>query len=130
MPTSSDLWAFLPWDFLITVSIETPVLLVGLSARHDIQRRLFSGVWLTACSYPTVVLLLPFLVWEPFGHMAYLIVAETFAPLSECLLFYLAFDRPARTPSREAIRNALVIVAANLLSFMAGEVMTWLEWIG
>jgi hypothetical protein len=90
---------------------------------------MFAGVWLTACSYPIVVLLLPFLVWEPFGHTVYLIVAEMFAPLSECLLFYIAFDRPAQVPSKEAARNALVIIAANLLSFMAGEVMHRLSWV-
>ena len=40
--------------YLFTISVETPVLLVGLSRRHPIRHRLFAGVWLTACTYPVV----------------------------------------------------------------------------
>jgi hypothetical protein len=58
-----DLWSFLPLGFLITVLIETPILLIGLSPRHSLRRRLAAGVWLTACSYPVVILVFP-LIFE------------------------------------------------------------------
>src|SRR5262249_8681495 len=40
-PTS--LWTFLLPGYLLTIAIETPVLLVGLSRRHSWGRRLFAG---------------------------------------------------------------------------------------
>src|SRR5437867_10469699 len=85
-----ELWTFFPLGYLVSILIETPVLLVGLSPHHSLRRRLFAGVWLTACTYPIVVLVLPML----FVHRSraiYLIVAETFAPVAECVLFWLAF---------------------------------------
>lgn len=121
MPTVDQLWRFLPWGYLLTVALETPVLMAGLSARHSWKRRLFAGFWLTACSYPIVILVLPVLLWEPYGRTPYLVVAEIFAPLSECLLFYVAFDRMENTPRKEVLRNAAVIIAANVFSFLAGE---------
>ena len=48
----SDLWRFLLIGYPFTILIETPVLLFGLSQRHSIKRRIFAGVWLTACTYP------------------------------------------------------------------------------
>ena len=50
--SSSALWRFLPLGYLLTILIETPILLVGLSKRHPIKRRLLAGLWLTACTYP------------------------------------------------------------------------------
>src|SRR5207247_2052526 len=70
---------------------------LGLSGRHSFKRKLFAGVWLTACTYPIVVIVLPTL-FEELGYSPdgpqrwmYLVVAETFAPVAECLLFFLAF---------------------------------------
>ena len=54
-----DLWAFLPIGYLFTIAIETPVLLVGLSRKVTLKQRLCCGIWLTACTYPIVVLVLP-----------------------------------------------------------------------
>lgn len=107
-----ELWRFLPFGYLLTIAIETPVLVFGLAPVHPIGRRLVAGVWLTACTYPIVVLVLPILI-EP--RIPYLIVAETFAPVAECLLFALAFgDRSTR------LRDCAAIIAANLLSFVLG----------
>ena len=86
----SELWRFLPLGYLLTILIETPVLLIGLSSRHSFKRKLFAGVWLTACTYPIVTLVLP-LLFSPDSRTPYLIVAETFAPVAECALFWLAF---------------------------------------
>ena len=72
----SELWRFLPLGYLFSILIETPILLIGLSQRHSIKRRLFAGVWLTACTYPIVVLVLPFLFAGAL-RAVYLVVAET-----------------------------------------------------
>ncbi len=91
-------WRFLVIGYLLTIAIEAPILLVGLSRGHSLARRLFAGVWLTACTYPIVVLVLPLVVPPLFadpqtGEWAYLAVAETFAPAAECLLFSLLIKR-------------------------------------
>lgn len=112
----AQLWSFLIPGYLLTIAIETPVLLVGLSPRHGLARRLFAGVWLTACTYPIVVLVLPLLL-EPRG--LYLLVAETFAPAAECGLFWLAFG----TTDRSTWRDCTAIVLANLASFGIGELI-------
>jgi hypothetical protein len=53
------LWYYLAVGYALSVLIETPILLVGLSARHPLGRRLFAGPWLAACTYPIVILVLP-----------------------------------------------------------------------
>ena len=84
-------WQFLLYGYLVTVFIEGLVLLPGLSARHPLIRRLFACVWLNACSYPVVVLVLPHLLNADDHYAAYLWVAEIFAPVAECVLFWAAF---------------------------------------
>ena len=117
-PDPAALWSFLPWGYLLTVALELPVLLVGLSPRHSVRDRILAGFALTAFTYPIVVCVLPALVWGPRGRTWYLLVAETFAPVAECLLFRAAHG-PA--PSRWiAVRDNAAIVLANLLSFGAG----------
>lgn len=113
-------WQFLPIGYLISIAIETPVLLIGLSRRHSIARRLFAGVWLTACSYPVVVLVLPTLIPD---RTPYLWVAETLAPASEIALFLWLFADGRSTRDRSIWRDALAILAANLASFLAGELL-------
>ncbi|HXG94676.1 MAG TPA: hypothetical protein VNN73_20205 [Blastocatellia bacterium] len=117
-----DLWSFLPLGFLITVLIETPILLIGLSPRHSLRRRLAAGVWLTACSYPVVILVFP-LIFENAPEWVYITVAETFAPVSECALFWAAFGERGKFWSRDAWRDFAIIVIANLASFLIGEAM-------
>jgi len=112
----SELWRFLPLGYLFTIAIETPILFFGLSAHHSKLRRVGAGVWLTACTYPIVTLVLPLLLWEQ-GRGVFLMVAEVFAPVAECLLFWLAFGKEARW------RDFGVIVIANLASFVLGEVI-------
>jgi hypothetical protein len=126
---SSRLWLFLPFGYLFSIAIETPVLLVGLSARHSYGRRLLAGVWLTACTYPIVVLVMPWLEPE-FGRAVYLIVAETFAPVAECALFWAAFGTEAETNTRSMWRDFAAITVANLASFGAGEWLSAQGWFG
>lgn len=117
------LWAFLPWGYLLTVLIETPVLLVGLSPRHPPRRRFIAGLWLTACTYPIVVLVLPTAMHDA-SRAAYLAVAETFAPAAECALFYVAFIRGVPPVDRRStLRDMAAIVVANLASFLLGELI-------
>ena len=125
----NQLWHFLPLGYLLTILIETPVLVVGLSRRHPLSRKLLAGVWLTACTYPIVTLVLP-LIFAPDRRGLYLVVAETFAPVAECLLFFLAFSKAERVSSRETWRDLIAIIVANLASFGLGEVMNAWGWFG
>ena len=111
-----DLWNFLTTGYLFTIAIETPILFFGLSAHHSKQRRIFAGLWLTACTYPIVVLVLPLLLID-HSRAFFLLIAEVFAPVAECLLFWLAFGKEAKW------RDFAVIVIANLASFLLGEVI-------
>jgi hypothetical protein len=130
---TTDLWRFLPVGYLFTVALETPVLWLLLSPRHPPRRRLFAGLWLTACTYPVVVLVLPTLFADS-SRFLYLSVAETFAPVAECALFWLAFGRePAgeKTAGGSSLwRDFAAITAANLLSFIAGEAAGAFNWFG
>jgi hypothetical protein len=123
--TPEELWAWMPRHYLLTILIETPILLVGLSARHSWKVRLFCGVWLTACTYPIVVLVLPLLIPE---RTPYLIVAETFAPVAECALFWVAFGKRELVNTRSMWQDLLVIIVANLASFGIGEWINELEY--
>jgi len=125
----SELWHFLLPGYFLSILIETPVLLIGLSQRHSIKRRLFAGVWLTACTYPIVVLVMP-LVFENFSRMLYLTIAETFAPVAECILFWLAYGKSEEVGKRSMWQDFATIVAANLASFIGGEILNAYSWFG
>lgn len=126
---SYELWRFFLPGYLLTILIETPILLVGLSRRHPIKRRVFAGVWLTACTYPIVVLVLPQLFGEA-SRTSYLMVAETFAPVAECVLFWLAYGERELIGKASMWRDFGVIVIANLASFIGGEVLNAYGWFG
>ena len=81
--------------------------------------RLFAGVWLTSCTYPIVGIVLPALF---DNRVLYLAVAETFAPVAECVLFWLAFGNRAEWGRPSMWRDFAAIVTANLASFLIGEV--------
>jgi hypothetical protein len=126
---TAQLWLFLPVGYLLTVAVETPVLVLLLSPRHPTPRRLFAGLWLTACTYPVVVLVLPVL-FDGVSRVAYLAVAETFAPAAECALFWLAFGERGSLGRRSTWRDFAAITLANVLSFLAGEVVGAYGWFG
>ena len=125
-----ELVAFLPVGYLLSVLIETLVLLVGLSARHPLGRRLAAGLWLTACTYPVVVLVLPLWMDPGASRLAYLAVAETFAPVAECALFLAAFGSGGSPGFGSTWRDLAAITAANLASFGLGELLHALGWLG
>src|SRR5882724_10540958 len=124
-----ELWRFLPLGYLLSILIETPVLVAGLSPRHELRRKLLAGVWLTACTYPIVTLVLP-LVFADNSRALYLLVAETFAPVAECVLFWLAFGNREALGTRSMWRDIMVIVVANLASFGIGELLNDYRWFG
>ncbi|MFL6468230.1 MAG: hypothetical protein ACJ72Z_09770 [Pyrinomonadaceae bacterium] len=124
-----ELWYFLPFGYLLTILIETPTLLLGLSPKLSIKQKLLCGIWLTACTYPIVVLVLPTLM-NGFPRWQYLAIAETFAPAGECLIFWLAFRGKSLLGTLDWVRCFLAIVVANLASFGAGEILNHHDWFG
>ncbi len=119
-------WIFLLIGYCVTVAVETPVLLVGLAPVHPRRRRLFAGLWLTACTYPVFILTLP----ELFHfRSSYLIVGETLVTLAECALFLAAFGRHERGCA-DRLRDCAAIVLANLASFGVGEWLNANGWFG
>ena len=125
----SRLWYFLPIGYLTTILIETPVLLIGLSPKLSLKQRLACGAWLTACTYPIVILVLPALLLD-YSRTLYLVVAETFAPVAECFFFWLAFRGKNLFETKDWIRSFAAIVVANLASFGIGEILNASEWFG
>lgn len=123
------LWVFLPFGYLFTILVETPIVVFGLSPKLSLKQRLFCGIWLTACTYPIVILVLPNLM-TGFSRTAYLAVAETFAPVAECLLFWLLFRGRVELNSFDWLRSFIAIVIANLASFLLGEVLNSIGWFG
>jgi hypothetical protein len=103
-----SVWGFLLLGYLATVACETPVLVLFLSSRHNMRTRVFAGFWLTACTYPIVILTLPGLT-GPY----YTATAESFAAGAEMLLFrWIA--------PRASVRDLIVVAGANLFSFLTG----------
>lgn len=125
----NDLWFFLPFGYLFTILIEAPILLFGLPSKLTLRQRLASGVWLTACTYPIVVLVLP-TIFFGMPRWQYLTVAEIFAPVAECFIFWLAFRSKGLLDTRDWIRSFAAIAVANVASFLLGEVMNFTGWFG
>lgn len=125
----SELWRFLPIGYLVTILIETPILLIGLTKKLSFKTKLICGLWLTACTYPIVVIVLP-TVFFGSSRGLYLLVAEIFAPAAECLLFWLAFRSRYDLAANDWIRCLIAIVIANLASFGLGEVIGYYRWFG
>ena len=125
----SELWYFLPFGYLLTILIETPILLLGLSSKLTLKQKLLCSVWLTACTYPVVVLVLPTLM-NGFPRWQYLAIAETFAPVGECFIFWLAFRTKNILETSDWIRCLIAIIIANLASFGVGELLNSYEWFG
>jgi hypothetical protein len=113
-------------NYLLTIAVEAPILMLGLSRRHPMRHRIFAGVWLTACTYPFVWLVFPWLIDRQKHNALYLTVAETFAPVAECLLFYLAFGQAEPRTRRAFWQDMRVITIANLASFGMGMVIDYL----
>lgn len=123
------LWYFLPIGYVTTILIETIVLIFLLSPKLSLKQRILCGIWLTACTYPIVVLVLPNLLGS-ISWTLYLIVAETFAPAGECFFFWLAFRGKSDFERKDWIRCFIAIIVANLASFGIGEILNYYRWFG
>jgi len=123
-------WMFLPVGYLATVLIETPILMLGLARRHPLVDRVIAGLWLTACTYPIVILVLPALLDAGSEHWQYILTAEVFAPVAECLLFWRAYGRSGTDTPSTMCRDFTAIVVANIASFAVGEALHAWGWPG
>ena len=68
-----------------------------------------------------------------FGNTSraiYLIVAETFAPVAECILFWLAYGEAEQVGRASMWQDFAAIVVANLASFLGGELLNAYGWFG
>lgn len=114
------LWSFLPLGYALTVLLEAPVLWFGLAKVHAWKTRVVASFLLTGVTYPIVVLVMPLLIGAENRYGLYVLVAETFAPAAEVILFRLFFPQAATLPPRAQLRDAVAIFAANLCSFLVG----------
>ena len=103
-------WQFLFFGYAWSVMVEGSVLLFGLSPRHSLGVKLFASFWLTACTYPIVILALPALL----PRASYVPVAEIFAAVAECALFAELLR------GRWTWRDMIAIAGANVTSFLFG----------
>ena len=126
--SSEQVWLFLPVGYLTTILIEAPIVFFGLSWKLSWKERLGAGFWLTACTYPIVILVLP-AVMDGFSRGSYLLVAEIFAPVAECVLFWFAF-RSYELVTPEWVRCYLAIIVANVTSFLLGEILNTYLYYG
>lgn len=124
----NELLFFLPFGYLATILVETPIIYFGLPERLSPIKKILCSLWLTACTYPFVVIIFPLLFLD-MPRWQYLIIAETFAPLAECILFYVAF-RVSGFSRSEWVWSMIAIVIANLASFGLGELLHYFEWFG
>jgi hypothetical protein len=122
--------------YLVTIAVETAILVVALSPRHPLKHRIFAGVWLTACTYPILWLVLPSFI-DPQQHRAlYEWVGETFVAVAECLLFWVAFGRTEPRTRRYFVQDMLAVILANVASYkfglllQANKIETWRDLFG
>ena len=116
-----QLGLFFVIGYVVTVAIELPVLLIGLAEKRKRSDRVTAAFLLTAFSYPAVVLVFPaiFTLMECDNRNLFLLVAETYAPLAEVALFrFMHYEKVFA----KLDRDAFVIIAANLCSFLLGEI--------
>ena len=73
--------------------------------------------------------LLPF-AFAGTSREMYLVVAEVFAPVAECVLFWLAYGESEQVGKASMWRDFGAIVSANLASFLGGEVLNFYNWFG
>lgn len=109
------LWMLLA-GYMLAVVVEVPILTVGLSWEHPLRRRILAGFWLTACTYPIVILVIPPLIFPLPSVVIYVFVAEIFAAAAECMLFWCAFDRT------ETVKNPHVTAASPSLTPLTAPV--------
>ncbi|MBI5831749.1 MAG: hypothetical protein HZB16_05465 [Armatimonadetes bacterium] len=107
--------------YALGVVVETPVLLATLSPAHGWRRRCAAGLWLTACTYPLLVMVLPVFIDPDTAWTRYVVVGEVAVAVTESALFYLAFNRGTQRPRRWLVQDVVAVVLANLASYLVGR---------
>lgn len=108
--------------YLATVVLEAIILIPFLSSRHSLKIKLVSCALLTAFTYPFVVFFFPKLILDTFGELFYVLIAETFAPFAECVLFCIIIKKSyKKLCCLSTIRDFAAIIFANIFSFLIGE---------
>jgi hypothetical protein len=70
------------------------------------------------------------LIFANSSRTMYLAVAETFAPVAECALFWSAYGKTEELGRRSMWQDFATVVVANLASFIGGEVLNAYGWFG
>jgi hypothetical protein len=123
--TSPAVWVFLIIGYLATVAIEAPVLIAGLSTQRSRQARIAAAFWLTACTYPVVVLTLPAIAGSSNDWVTSLLLAEVVVACGKSCSGGMMCGRQLIGGPQ---RDDLVILVANILSAALGQ---WLltDWL-
>jgi hypothetical protein len=104
--------------FLLTLTIETPIVAAGLSRWYRVPAA--CGVPVAAganvLTHPVVWFALPGLLVPSAGLLGYLLAAEAFAWLAEAAILWLAARRDPAGP-------LLLSLVANTASFMTGGIL-------
>lgn len=127
--STNYLWVFFPIGYVTTVLIETTVLIFLLSPKLSFKQKILCGIWLTACTYPIVVLVLPALLAD-YPRWVYLTIGELFAHFGECVIFWLAFREREDFTTKDWIRCFIAVLLANFASFSIGEILNAYNWFG
>lgn len=105
---------------LFTVVLESLVLFLCLTPDIQPRQRLIAGLSLSLITFPFVNILFPMLL-SPFENkIVFYVIAEMFACLTECLLFWFFFNR-SKTKDKQFFSNIIAIVFANFFSFSLYE---------
>ncbi len=120
MTSLGTLWLLLLFGYALSVLIEVPILLMGLTSSNRLSETIVNGLLLTALTYPVVIMVLPatFTAIGLNGRGLFLLVEGTFAPIAEMLFFRYLTSKPLLS---RLDRDSFVIVFAKLASFLLGE---------
>ncbi|MBI5832601.1 MAG: hypothetical protein HZB16_09890 [Armatimonadetes bacterium] len=132
MGTAFALLLILTAIWCLSAPIEALVLLLALSRRHSWRRRLFAGVWLSACILPLWMLAAPFVehpaITALFGVVDFRgsvmdpsVLAGLLAmAVAKCELFWVAFDRDAPPASPQVAQDMIAVLLASALPILVG----------
>jgi len=117
------LWLLLIFGYLLTILIELPVLICGLSSKYSSLETIVNGFLLTALTYPVVVMVLPAIFtgmaeWGSTVEQRTLPLQRRSPLLPKCCSFDIS---TAQSLIARPDRDAAVIVTANRASFLLGE---------
>jgi len=112
-------------DFVVAMVLMTAcmalIFALGLSRRHSVKSRIAAAAWLSSCTVPVVLLVIPHflpVIWHWLGawsDIASLLVLDVAA----CLLFWLVFGNRSQLGKWSMYRDLISVGSALLLSVVA-----------